>query len=73
MIHAVIRTSRSSEPSVELFAKKKAAENHMAIILAEGGWQIAKAREAAAAGKPVLIRDDGDGDTIGMRHLMVRM
>lgn len=44
------------------------AEAHMIKVLREyGGWPQDAAVDAARSGKPTLVRDDGDNETVEIR------
>ena len=62
-----VHTSLSFDPIIKPHPHRFAAEAHMIRVLREyGDWSQDAAVDAARAGKPVLVREDGDDELIGI-------
>jgi hypothetical protein len=72
VVHAVLRTSLSCDPQIEVFARREAAVARMRKALIDGGWPASEADKAAEKGSEVLVGDDGDSDDIRITTLAVQ-
>jgi hypothetical protein len=61
--------SLSCDPVTKPHADRAAAEAYMAKVLRQEGWPADAALEAAQKGTPVLVRDNGDDETIEIRSI----
>ncbi|MBB5712394.1 hypothetical protein [Sphingomonas xinjiangensis] len=62
-----VHTSLSFDPIIKSHPHRLSAEAHMIKVLREyGDWPQDAAVDAARAGKPVLVRDGGDDEVIGI-------
>lgn len=70
MTITTVHQSLSSETIVREHPHKLSAEAHMIKVLREfGEWTQDEAVDAARAGNRVLVRDDGDDETIEIGEL----
>ena len=68
LIHT-LHQSLSFDTILKAHATRVDAETHMAKILrAYGDWPAVDAAHAAHNGTPVLVRDNGDDETIEIRE-----
>lgn len=72
MMHAVLFTSLSCDPVIELFSIRSNAERRMKDILVREGWPEAAARDAAVKGSAVAVNDRGDDDTVRISDLSIK-
>ncbi len=67
---ATVHTSLSFDPIIKTHATRREAESHMVEQLAKyGDWPMMAAITAARKGTPVLVRDNGDDETIEIRNV----
>lgn len=71
VVHAVLRTSLSCDPSIRAFARHEDAVKHLKDVLVAEGWPSSAAMTAAEEGTSVLVADDGDSDEIRIVTLSV--
>jgi hypothetical protein len=64
-----LEQSLSFDTITKKHPSRAAAEQHMATVLAEGGWYEEEAIAAARNSRPVLVVDNGDDHTIEIREL----
>lgn len=68
MAFTTIHQSLSFDTIIKSHPNRFAAEVHMIRVLREyGEWPQDEAVDAARTGTPVLVRDDGDDETIEIR------
>jgi hypothetical protein len=64
-----LHQSLSFDTIIKPHARRIEAEAHMVKVLTDAGWPANEAVQAAEKGDPVLVEDNGDGETIEIREL----
>ncbi|WP_242121379.1 hypothetical protein [Sphingomonas lacusdianchii] len=69
MTITTVHQSLSFETIIKDHPHRLSAEAHMVKVLREyGDWPQDEAVDAARAGKPVLVRNNGDDETVEIRE-----